>query len=293
MDPSRKNIIRIVSFLSVILFCSFIIGLTIPYLESHGKIFMGIELIPLLLIIIYVIVDNFYKMGRTNHNSKEETINGKRNEIKPKKPMIVFNGRSYFFSLNQILMLILGTPLLSLILFFFFSLDINFWINEITTKQVSFFLKLLFRIDSQVIVPRQINTAPYIHFIKQDKVFNITTACLATHVYSIFIGIILCIPNSKNEKSKVDFKWRKTITFIFSIIMVYILNLIRLVVLFFTIYQGIPWEFIHETLFYLSAVIAGIIFIIFLRKWMPEFFISIYYMYVLAIHKKNKKIDFK
>lgn len=58
--------------------------------------------------------------------------------------------------------------------------------------------------------------------------------------------------------------------------------------LFFN-FKGIPFEIIHESLFFLSAVIGALFFFIVLEYWLPELFVMIYYLYRLISQKVCKK----
>jgi len=60
------------------------------------------------------------------------------------KLIINLDGKMYKFSTTQIIILILGTPLISLLIYFFLQLKINYWIYEFTSMQISFILNSLF-----------------------------------------------------------------------------------------------------------------------------------------------------
>ena len=76
-----------------------------------------------------------------------------------------------------------------------------------------------------------------------------------------------------------------------SVIGIHLLNLIRLVFLLFFNFKGIPFNVIHESLFFLSAIIGALFVVIILKNWMPELFLSIYYMYRLVSQKIRKKSE--
>jgi len=69
------------------------------------------------------------------------------------------------------------------------------------------------------------------------------------------------------------------------------MNVFRIAFLLFFNYKGVPFEFIHESLFFLSAIVGSLFTVILLKKWLPEVFISIYYLYRLI--SKKKRMDSK
>jgi len=121
-----------------------------------------------------------------------------------------------------------------------------------------------------------------------EGTYAITTDCIAAHIFAILIGLILFIPSSKELSSKKNFILRKIKTLLISVIGIHLLNLIRLVFLLFFNFKGIPFNVIHESLFFLSAIIGALFVVILLKNWMPELFISIYYIYRLVSQKIRK-----
>ncbi|MFW9824675.1 MAG: archaeosortase H N-terminal-like domain-containing protein [Candidatus Thorarchaeota archaeon] len=61
--------------LTINLLFAFIIGITIPQLETQNSYVFGYIMIPLLIILNYVIVDRFHYITR-NLNDREESANG-------------------------------------------------------------------------------------------------------------------------------------------------------------------------------------------------------------------------
>lgn len=206
------------------------------------------------------------------------------------RPTLQLNEKKYKFSNLQLIYLIIGSPLVSIFIYYFLRIQINYWIYELTSIQISFFLNLFFNLNSKVIVyaDRTIFPTIYIPNHPFEGNYAITTNCIAAHIFSIMIGIILFIPSSKELLSKKDFLWRKMKTLTVSIVGIYILNVFRIVFLLFFNFKGIPFEFIHESLFYLSAIIGALFFVIVLKNWQPELFISIYYIYYLISKRKRR-----
>jgi exosortase/archaeosortase family protein len=207
------------------------------------------------------------------------------------KPTLHLNGKMYKFSNLQLMNFLVGAPLLSIFLYLFLRLKINYWIYEFTSIQISFFLNSIFNMNSTVIFYPDHNTFPTILIPNHpfEGLYAITTNCIAGHIFCIIIGIILFIPSSKEHLSKKNFIWRKMKTLTISILGIYILNLFRIVFLLFFNFKGIPFEVIHESLFFLSAIVGALFVVILLKNWLPEIFISIYYMYSLISQKRKEE----
>ncbi|MFX1269925.1 MAG: hypothetical protein ACFFAK_18345 [Promethearchaeota archaeon] len=207
------------------------------------------------------------------------------------KLILNLDGKTYKFSTTQIIILLLGTPLIALLIYFFLQLKINHWIYEFTSMQISFILNTFFGMNSQVIIDPNHNLFPSIFIPDHPFIQNyaITTNCIAAHVFSIIISVILLVPPSKTSLSKKNFILRKTKTLTITVLGIYIMNLFRIVFLLFFNYKGVPFEFIHESLFFLSAIFGSWLTVILLKKWLPEAFISIYYLFRLI--SKKKRVD--
>lgn len=206
-----------------------------------------------------------------------------------KKPILKLNGKTYSFSPFSIIVLILGGPTLCVIIFIFLSMRINYWLYELTAKQIAFILNYIFNVNSQVIIYTKQNFFPTILIPNHpfNGNFSITTECIAAHVFSIFIGLIVCVPSSEDPLSKEDFNWRKSKILIVSISVIHVLNIFRIALLLFFHFQGIPFEFIHQSLFFITAIVGALFFTFVLHKWLPEIFISIYYIYPLISHRRS------
>lgn len=207
------------------------------------------------------------------------------------RPILHFNGKKYNFSNLQLLALILCSPLLSIFIYYFLKLRINFWVYEFTSRQIVFILNTLFNMNSLVIINPEHNVFPTI-FIPNHPFngnYSITPNCIAAHIFSILIGIIIFIPSSKDSSSNKNFMWRKIKTLIIAVGGIHLLNIFRIAFLLFFNFKGIPFEFIHESLFFLSAIVGALLVSILLKKLLPELFISIYYMYYLISHKRKKE----
>jgi len=206
-------------------------------------------------------------------------------KIKNEKPILQFNGKKYVFSSKSIIFFLFCGPVISISLYMFLNMRSNYWLQEIITKQAVFLLNNLFNMNSLVSFnPKE--KWPWKIFIPQtNSTLSIGTMCAAGHIFSIMIGLIICIPHSQDSITRKDTVWRKTKTLIFLIGIIYLLNLLRIILVIILSDFGFLLESLHSFSNYISAIIAAFIFFLFLYKWIPEFFISIYYLYPLFTNK--------
>ena len=73
MNPLTLKKILIWSLLSINLLFAFVIGLTIPLLESKSFYNLGFIMIPLLIILNYIILDRFHYFVRHTNNREEDS----------------------------------------------------------------------------------------------------------------------------------------------------------------------------------------------------------------------------
>jgi len=122
---------------SLNLLFAILIGFSITVMESGFKNNFGLVMIPLLVILSLVITDKYHKdMNEPNHVQEENP------KEKSTRPVIEFEDKKYLFSLNSLIIFGIGTPLLAVIIYFFFDVEAQFWLHEIVVKQTIFFLNL-------------------------------------------------------------------------------------------------------------------------------------------------------
>ncbi|MFX1337024.1 MAG: archaeosortase H [Promethearchaeota archaeon] len=275
-------------FLSLNLLFAFIMGFTIPFMESNAKYNMGIVMLPLLIILNYILVDRFHfylKIANTKHNAIKTNDNGqlqitlnKKKETdgsSNKKTVIEFNGKTYIFTVRSLIILAVGAPLLSYGIYQFFDTPMNYWLHEIVVKQTVFFLNLLFNmgVESKYV---PVGTHHWSFIIPGKGNIYFQTFCTGVQAICVFAGIIICIPHSQDPKTKEDIIWRKTKALIISSVIFYVVNIIRMIIQIYLYYIGYAWEDIHYSISAASSFIAAII-ILLLHKWIPEFILSIIY----------------
>ena len=96
-------------------------------------------MIPLLVILSYVITDKYDKTVK-DVSSEQKLEEG----TKSKKPVIEFENKKYIFSINSLVILAVGTPILAYMIYFFFDTEPQYWLHEIVVKQTIYLLNLLF-----------------------------------------------------------------------------------------------------------------------------------------------------
>ncbi|MFX0047703.1 MAG: archaeosortase H [Candidatus Hermodarchaeota archaeon] len=287
LDNKKK--FGIILYHSLNLLFTVIIGFSIPLMESDFKNNTGIVMIPMLLILGLIITDKYDKTIK-NVRYEQEPIKDEAES----KPIIEFEDKKYVFSLNSLLILAVGTPLLAYGIYLFFDTEAQFWLHEIVVKQTVYFLNLFFNMDVSV----SYSPVGKYHWsfdflggnINGDPLGSIffETFCTGIQAICVFAGIIICTPHSRDKNTNKDIIWRKTKALIVSSVIFYVVNIIRMLIQIELYYIGYPWDSIHVSISAASSFIAAII-ILLLHKWIPEFIISIIYIGTL-ISKKFKQL---
>jgi len=282
-NRASKNKVKILIMLISNLAFSYIIGLSIPLMESRSKYNFGLVIIPLLFILHIIILDKSEKdaIGYSEENVlvNEEDIH--RSE--KKRPIIEFENKKFIFTTNSLFTLAIGVPILAYLIYLFFDWEQNYWLHEIVVKQTVYFLNLFFDMGANA------DYAPigkyHWSFVIPDRSgIYFETFCTGIQAICVFAGIIICIPHSKDSKTKFDIIWRKTKSLVVSSVLFYVVNIIRMLIQIYLYYLGYPWESIHVSISAASSFIAAII-ILLLHKWIPEFIISIIYAGTLIKEK--------
>ena len=269
---------------SLNLLFAIIIGFSISVMESDFKNNFGIVMIPLLLLFSLVITDKYDRDAKNLSNVQEENP-----KEKSTRPVIEFEDKKYVFSLNSLIILGVGTPLLALGIYFFFDVEAQFWLHEVVVKQTIYFLNLFFDMDvSTSFVPsgKYHWSFNFVGNIDGDPLGSIffETFCTGIQAICVFAGLIICTPHSRDKDTNKDIIWRKAKALIVSSIIFYVVNVIRMLIQIELYYLGYPWDSIHVSISAASSFIAAII-ILLLHKWIPEFIISIIYTGTLISRK--------
>lgn len=287
MNPKykEKQLIWIVVLANV--FFIFIISLAILLLESEFNYFFGITMILLLIVIDFIIV-NHIKGEKISYKGKSEQ-NGIINNYQ-----IKYKGSIYSFSDESLVLYPLGIVILSFLIIGYFDHEINFWLHEITVKPTIFFINLFFNLGAETSYLPEF-TYPWHIDIPGSVGVYFVLGCTGLPGMAILSSLVIFTPHPQDFKTKEDILWRKLKSFIATLISLYILTLIRLIIIIYLYHLGFEWDLLHNSLASLSALIAAHVFILcFCNRFIPEWYISIYYMIRLVNPKiKDNRITKK
>lgn len=286
-----KKKVSIWLMLTINLLFAFIIGATIPLMESKltTRYNMGLIMIPLLIILNYIIIDRFHYYLR-HARDKELNETSLKNENKKGEidsPVIEFEGKKYYFTIRSIAILAIGAPVLAYLVYLFFDTEMNYWLHEIVVKQTVFFLNLLFDMDAKAVYSPE-STYHWRFIIPDRGPIDFETFCTGVQAICVFAGIIIFTPHSRDRKTNEDIIWRKTKSLIISSIIFYVVNIIRMIIQLYLFYLGYAWNDIHYSISAASSFIAAII-VLLMHKWIPEFILSIIYTGTLISKKLKEK----
>lgn len=294
-----RVVLIIFVLLNILLF--FFIGITITSLQSQDKYMMGIILFPLLIIVDLITFRKFNSflchckndyIENLNDDSSSNLVNKYQIKLSnDNKVALIIHQKKYIFSFLSIIVLLIGGPLLAIIIYMFFNLEINNWLPELIAIQSSYLLDLFFRINSEVLINSEIDNLWYLYIPQKKHSFFFDPMCTAIHIFSIYTGMIICIPKSLDPETAKTILWRKTITLFFSISIIHIVNLFRICFLIYGDYNGFPWELYHNLVNYISGAFAALLFIFLVKIWVPEMFLSLYYLYPTYKYNKLKTIS--
>jgi len=290
---NRKKIgVLLLHFFNLIF--SVVIGLSISLMESTFKYNFGLVMIPLLVVLSYVITDKYDKTVKDVRYEQELEEGTQSN-----KPVIEFENKKYIFSINSLVILAVGTPILAYLIYLFFDTEPQYWLHEIVVKQTIYLLNLFFDMGVSA------NYSPtgthqwsfdFIGNAAGDPLGSISfeTFCTGIQAICVFAGIIICTPHSQDKETNKDIIWRKTKSLLISSLIFYVVNIIRMLIQIELYYLGYPWDSIHVSISAASSFVAAII-ILLLHKWIPEFIISIIYIGTLLskrfkLSKEPKKV---
>lgn len=263
MYPKKNVLVITLSTLFIVL-----IGITIYFMESSTSYMMGFVLIPAILTI------NYFLIKKVSDSSEINLVKSGNTLMEP--PIYRWKDKNYCFSSKSLFLFVLGSFIISGLLFIFFALDINIWIQEIVTKQTNFILSGIFHVPSEITFKPTASMPWYISVPGGMEPFGIGLFCTAVHVFCIFIGFIMSIPPSLYLNTRRDFLWRKIKALALLITLIYVINLVRMVILLYLTYLGFDFVIAHSILMYLTGVAGAVIFIFVLYKWLPELYIASY-----------------
>ena len=209
----------------------------------------------------------------------------KNNEVLPERLELQWSGIKYTFSKCSLIFFSFGTPILGSLIFLFLNMSFNSWVTAMFIKQVSYLLDIIFNIETNVVI----NPDLIAIYLPNPSVSGIVLpVCYGAEVISIFIGIILATPSSRDPKPRINIIWRKTKIIILTILSTYLSYMFRMVLMLAFVNNGLPMHIIHDSSYYLITLISFIIILYILRKILPEFIISLHY---IRYSISNKEIN--
>jgi len=209
----------------------------------------------------------------------------KNNEALPERLELQWSGIKYTFSKRSLIFFSFGMPILGSLIFLFLNMSFNSWVTAMFIKQVSFLLDLIFNIKAKLVI----NSDLILIYLPNPSISGrVLTVCYGAEVISIFIGIILATPSSHNPKPEMNVIWKKTKIIIIIILSTYLSYMFRMVLMLAFVHNGMPMHIIHDSSYYLITLISFIIILYVLRKILPEFIVSLYY---IRYSISNKEIN--
>lgn len=202
---------------------------------------------------------------------------------------IEYKGRKYEFSWYSVILFFILCPICALLTYFIFS---YFWIYTYPPfiYPASILLNLLTGSDFSYYMSgnRYLISVPGLPDI------SFVSACTGIHAYAIYLGICIATPRNKLKKENRNTWLRRGLTFIIPSILVYFINILRMVLAVIVYYNGVPFNPFHEYLGYFTTFFAVFVFYFISYFWLPEFSLFVIWIKeqvkILLIKRKTSKI---
>ncbi|MFX0177473.1 MAG: exosortase/archaeosortase family protein [Candidatus Hodarchaeota archaeon] len=179
----------------------------------------------------------------------------------------------------------LGTIILAVSLLQLFETIEIVWLHELFAKQQVFFLNLIFDLGARV---EYLDNTWFVTISKYTTVY-INNGCVGLPAISVFFAVILFTPHSQDPKTNKTIIWRKAITIVSSILLIFFFNVFRAVIQFVLYSRGYAWSVVHDSQGALAIIIVVHISIFLLCiKFLPEWYVSIYYSGKLILKQLKK-----
>ncbi len=205
------------------------------------------------------------------------------NQIRSQRLYLQWSDIKYTFSKRSLVFSYFNMLILGILIYLFLNMRFNSWVTATFIKQVSYLLDLIFNIEANMVVDPNLISI----FLPNSSHSNrVMTVCYGAEVISIFVGIILATPSSHNNKPNINLIWRKTKIIIITIISTYLLYLIRMVLMLAFVQNGIPMHIIHDSSYYLITLISFTLILYSLRRFLPEFIISLHFIGYFILNKE-------
>jgi len=209
----------------------------------------------------------------------------KNRKKKHKGLVLKFKGKNYSFSIISLIIFPIGIIILAVPLLLFFKTTEIVWMQELFAKHMVFFLNLFFDLGART----EFLSNTWFVTISQYTTVYINNGCVGLSAMSIFFVVILFTPHPQDPKTKEKIVWRKALVTSVSLTLIYFFNVFRAVIQFVLYSYGYPWSIVHDSQGALAInVVVHISIFSFCLKFLPEFYISIFYS-IKLIYKQFKK----
>ena len=214
--------------------------------------------------------------------------------------VIRLKGKKYSFSNIALILFPLGLIVSVPSLLQYVETTEIIWLQELFTKHLVFFLNLFFNLGAQTMYlpefpcPWFVTIPDAMFCYEPSYCIRITTytsnGCTGFLAMSIFVAVILFTPHSKEPKTHESILWRKSIAIIAAITLIYLYNVFRATIQVYLYSRGFSWNIVHDSEGMLAITIGFHIAIFLLcSKYLPEWYVSIYYSGKLIISQLTKK----
>ena len=209
--------------------------------------------------------------------NKLQALKTAKKERIEKAPVINYRGKKYRFSTISLVLFPIGSIILAVLMNKFLGLRINLWLHEIIAKQVVAILNIFTDVETEAIYFLEEKYRWKIS-MPEDIATFMSKRCTGILAITIFVSIIIFTPHSQESENRQDIMWRKTVSIISMITLIYLFNVIRIAIQNYLYFHGFSWAIIHDSLgaFLITFVVHFIIFL-FCNRHLAEIPVSIYY----------------
>ncbi len=190
---------------------------------------------------------------------------------------VKFDNLVYEFDWLKILLFAVGTPLLSIVIFYSHNWV---WLHEISAKITVWVLNQLTNGKSFVdSINLESSDTPWkIYIVTAEGVslsyITFETLCTGIHAIAIFVGVILFAPHSYHAKTNENIWNRKFKAIAWTAFIFYLVNIFRMVLQLYLYRNGSKWDDVHYSISSASSFIA-VACVLIVNKFVPEFIMSL------------------
>ena len=179
---------------------------------------------------------------------------------------IEYKEKKYDFSWWSIAFFAIFCPLITIV---FYELFNYFWVYTHLPFIMPIINILNLITSSEIKISSTTNF--YLISIPDKAGISFVSACTGVYAYAIYLGICLATPFNKYKNENRNSWFRRLFTFIIPSILVYLINILRMVLVISVYYSGVPFNPFHEYLGYFTTFFAVFVFYIISYFWFPEF----------------------